>query len=41
VRLGELRTQAREGFELLRGHARFTEAGQGFLRWAESTLGDN
>lgn len=40
IRLDELRTQAREGFELLRAHARFTAAGQGFLRWAESALRD-
>jgi len=41
VRLVELRVQAREGLELLRAHARFTEAGQGFLRWAESSLRDS
>jgi HEXXH motif-containing protein len=41
ARLDELRAQAREGFELLRGHARFTAAGQGFLRWAETTLRDH
>lgn len=40
ARLNELRAQAREGFELLRGHAHFTEAGQGFLRWAEAALRD-
>jgi len=41
TRLDELRTQAREGFELLRAHARFTAAGQGFLHWAESALQDS
>ena len=40
ARLNELRAQAREGLELLQGHARFTEAGQGFLRWAEAGLRD-
>jgi HEXXH motif-containing protein len=35
-RMAELHAQAREGLALLRGHARFTQAGQGFLRWAEA-----
>jgi HEXXH motif-containing protein len=38
ARLDELRVQAREGITLLRGHARFTEAGRGFLPWAVSAL---
>ncbi len=38
ARLNELRAQAREGLELLKGHAHFTEAGQGFLYWAASAL---
>jgi HEXXH motif-containing protein len=40
ARLDELRVQAREGIALLRGHARFTEAGRGFLPWAVSALRD-
>jgi HEXXH motif-containing protein len=40
ARLDELRAQAREGLDLLRQHARFTAAGQGFLRWAGLTLRD-
>ncbi|MFS2034411.1 aKG-HExxH-type peptide beta-hydroxylase [Polaromonas sp. CT11-55] len=40
IRLDELRVQAREGFEILSRHGHFTKAGQGFLRWAESTLRD-
>ena len=40
IRLDELRLQAREGFEILSRHGHFTKAGQGFLRWAESTLRD-
>jgi hypothetical protein len=35
-RMGELHAQAREGLTLLRTHARFTDAGQGFLRWAQA-----
>jgi HEXXH motif-containing protein len=38
ARLTDLRIQAREGFCILRDHARFTAAGQGFLRWASSAL---
>jgi HEXXH motif-containing protein len=40
ARLDELRIQSREGIALLRAHARFTEAGRGFLPWAVSTLRD-
>ena len=40
TRLDELRAQAGEGLDLLRQHARFTAAGQGFLRWAGFTLRD-
>lgn len=35
-RMGELHAQAREGLALLRSHARLTDAGQGFLRWAQA-----
>lgn len=33
-----LRAQARDGLALLRRHARFTLAGQGFVSWAEAVL---
>ncbi len=35
-RMAELHAQAREGLALLRTHARFTDAGQGFLAWAQA-----
>ncbi|TFW07754.1 hypothetical protein E4K72_08665 [Oxalobacteraceae bacterium OM1] len=38
VRLRDLVAQAREGLQLLRLHARFTPAGQGFLDWARRAL---
>lgn len=38
IRLHELKVHAGEGLALLRKHARFTEAGRGFLRWAEASL---
>jgi HEXXH motif-containing protein len=38
ARLDELRTQAREGLELLNAHAQFTPAGRGFPQWAAFAL---